>query len=144
MSSDDGWGTASRTQKGQFAKGRSGNPRGRPRTVERGYTRSQIRRDFLDLIETKIPTKVMGRPQTLPAIQVIIWRMIKSAADGDHKMMLEVMKLRSEYMSEHKDEHRDTVSRAEVFEKAILQDGGPMSSETVAMLNEARRKTRGS
>lgn len=88
MSAGDGWGKPPRTPKGQFAKGVSGNRRGRPRKAERAFTSSQVRHDFLTLMETVVPTKIMGKSEHLPASQVINWRMILKAIDGDAKMTL--------------------------------------------------------
>lgn len=143
MSADDSDGKPSRAGNGQFAKGISGNRRGRPRKAERAYSPSQIRHDIFDLMETEVPTKILGKSEHLSAIKVIYWRMIMKAVEGDHKMILAVVNLRRDLMQEHKIEHWDAVSALENFEKMLLSNGGNIDPDTRNLLNQLRKRTRG-
>lgn len=141
MSADDAWGRPTRTPKGQFAKGTSGNRRGRPRKMERAYAPSQIRQDILGLMEKEIDVKVMGKNVRLPVILAIYWRMLLMAADGNERMMLAVVNLRRDLLADHKAANMAVVDGMEEFEK-LLADGGSLDNHTFELFNDLRRRTR--
>jgi hypothetical protein len=143
MSKDD-WGEKpGRPNRGQFKKGVSGNPRGRPRKVERSYTFRQMRQDFLGLMEELIPAKIAGKVRPVPAIQAVQWRMLQAALEGDRQMILEVLRLRREHITELTKENDDQLKMLERAERnyADVGDAG-FSPEAVAVLNAVRKKTR--
>jgi Family of unknown function (DUF5681) len=142
--SEDGWGEKrGKPNRGLFKKGVSGNPRGRPRKVERSFTHRQMRQDFLGLMEELIPAKIGGKVRAVPAIKAVQWRMLQAALEGDRQMILEVLRLRREHITELTKENLDQLKSLERAEKnyADVGDAG-FSPDAVAFLNAVRKKTR--
>jgi Family of unknown function (DUF5681) len=77
MSGDVGYGKPPRATR--FHKGRSGNPRGRPRGS----------RNFASLVEAALAEPVMinenGRRRKATKLQVIVKQLVNKAAQGDHR-----------------------------------------------------------
>jgi predicted outer membrane protein len=69
----------------QFQKGRSGNPRGRPKkkVVEHFAGDRQLRDDFLSLALQDIKVTLNGKQVTMPAIHGIHQKQIAKALAGD-------------------------------------------------------------
>lgn len=142
--SEDGWDEkAEKPNRGQFKKGVSGNPRGRPRKADRSYTYRQIRQDFLGLLEEPIPAKIGGKLRPVPAIQGVYLKMIQAALEGDRQMMIKVVELRREFITELAEEHRDEMKMLQRAERdyAHVGDAG-FGADAVTVLNEVRRRTR--
>jgi hypothetical protein len=143
MSEEDAGKNPGKPNRGQFKRGVSGNPRGRPRRAERSYTYRQMRHDFLGLMEELIPAKIGGKTRAVPAIQAVHWRMLQAALEGDRQMILEVLRLRREHISELTKENQDQLKMLERAERnyAEVGDAG-FSPEAVEVLNAIRKKTR--
>jgi Family of unknown function (DUF5681) len=77
MAADVGYGKPPRETR--FRKGRSGNPRGRPRGS----------RNFASLVEEALAEPVMinenGRRRKASKLQVIVKQLVNKAAQGDHR-----------------------------------------------------------
>jgi hypothetical protein len=143
MSEDGGGEKPGKPNRGQFKKGVSGNPRGRPPKPERSYTYRQIRQDFLGLMEELIPVKIGGRSRPLPAIQGVYLKMLQTALEGDRQMMMKVVDLRREFIGELTEEYRDELKMLQQAERHYADVGNEgFSPEAVAFLNEVRKKTR--
>ena len=142
--SDESSEPPARTPNGQFSKGVSGNRRGRPRKVERAYTNSQVRHDVLGLMEKEIEIKIMGKPERMPIILAVYWRMLLSAVEGNERMMLAVAGLRNELMQEHRDANLDLIRMVEDVEMTSARNGQVLDDATLTIFNQLRRRTRGS
>jgi len=137
------WGSKS-ANSGQFPKGRSGNPRGRPRKAERAYTPSQERRDILGLMEETMDITLGGKKRKLPIILGIYYRAFQKALDGNEKMILAVISLRRDLLNEHRLANPDLVETLEIFEGKIASTvQGKPSPEYLDLLNAARKRSRG-
>jgi hypothetical protein len=135
--------SGSRDRNGRFPKGVSGNPRGRPRKVERTFTHRQIRQDVLSLMEQPIDIKIQGKTNSMPIILGIYWKMFQRALEGDARMMLAVAQLRHDLVHELTEQHRDEIAvldRAE-HDYATVGNRG-FDKNAVDFLNEFRRRTR--
>jgi hypothetical protein len=90
----------SRENSGRFAKGCSGNPRGRPRKAKRTFTNEQVRDDFLLALEEKLAVPINGKVRKIPAIQVITKQLVMTAAKGDRHCMFRVLDIRHKMIAE--------------------------------------------
>lgn len=67
---------------GQFKKGASGNPKGRPKGSK----------NFMTLLEQELAQKIVvnegGRRKTVTRLQAMVMRMVAGALQGDHKNLL--------------------------------------------------------
>jgi hypothetical protein len=72
---------------GQFKKGSSGNPKGRPKGS----------RNFLTLLEQELAQKVVvnenGRRKTITRLQAMVKRMVAGAMQGDQRQLLTVVEI---------------------------------------------------
>lgn len=133
----------SRDRSGRFQKGVSGNPRGRPRKVERTFTHRQIRHDVLSLMEQPIDIKIQGKTSSVPIILGIYWRMFQRALEGDQRMMLAVAQLRHDLVHEHTEQHSDEIAALDQAEHNYATVGNRgFGKDAVEFLNEIRRRTR--
>lgn len=62
---------------GRFKKGKSGNPRGRPRGA-RNFTSV-----VTEQLNEKVPVKVKGRARKMSKLDLIVMRLINDALNGD-------------------------------------------------------------
>ena len=142
---NDQWGQPQAVKRnGQFQKGESGNPRGRPLKKERTYTHRQVRHDILNLMEREAFTiTINGRKEVVPIIVGIYWRLMQKALEGDTRMLLEVIKLRREIIADHTAANIDTI-RAMDFHEAMAAEVSEqqMDKATLRILNNLRKKTR--
>lgn len=86
---------------GQFEKGASGNPRGRPRNLRVTISDEQLRQDFFDVAETPVPIVQNGKRKLIPARLAIEKQLVLKAASGDLKAITEYNKRRERYTLEH-------------------------------------------
>ncbi len=81
---------------GQFQKGRSGNPRGRPKGQK------NFRTDFLEELNLTIEITEGGTKKKITKQRAIIKRLVNDALSGDKKAMAELIALRHKYAEEDK------------------------------------------
>jgi hypothetical protein len=86
---------------GQFKKGASGNPKGRPKGSS----------NFLTLLDKELSQKVVvtenGRKKTLTRLQAMVKRMVAGALQGDQKQLLalvEILRRTGSFEPEHVDD----------------------------------------
>jgi hypothetical protein len=128
---------------GQFKKGVSGNPRGRPRKAERSLTRRQIRRDFLRIVETLMTVRTEKGSKKVTVIEAIILRAVGKALAGHGPSMRWVMKWYSDQVDEHSRAHRRKFDLLEEAETIMVFH--PEEGETEMMrayLTQMRELTR--
>jgi hypothetical protein len=70
---------------GQFKKGASGNPKGRPKGSK----------NFLTLLEKELAQKIVvnenGKKRSITRLQAMVKRMVAGALQGDHKALLSLV-----------------------------------------------------
>jgi hypothetical protein len=68
----------------QFKKGRSGNPRGRPRKLREGLTPAQLRKDVLRIMNLPVTIKMPdGQTKTLTVREAHLYRLAQRAISSD-------------------------------------------------------------
>ena len=90
-----------RNHLGQFEKGTSGNPRGRPRKVRHPVSNNQLRQDFFEAAETLVPVLEGNKRKLIPARAAIDKQLVLKAASGDMRAIFEYNKRRERYTLEH-------------------------------------------
>ena len=73
----------------RFQKGRSGNPRGRPRKKVETHLTAMVEDAFTE----PIPVQVGGKQVTMPAIKAIITKLRNDALNGDLRAIAAALKL---------------------------------------------------
>jgi len=72
---------------GQFKKGSSGNPKGRPKGS----------RNFLTLLETELAQKIVvsenGKKKSITRLQAMVKRMVAGAMQGDQRQLLTLVEI---------------------------------------------------
>jgi len=94
----------------QFKKGRSGNPRGRPKGSKNFKTL------VADLLAQKIPVTERGRRRSLPAVEVLLKQTLASALKGDAKSTQLILQL----MTKHGDDVAAEVTTPNVVEDSAV------------------------
>ena len=93
-----------RTAKGQFAKGQSGNPLGRPRTKhQRAISSRQVRRDVLSVTEEPIPVRTASGTEMVPSHVVTLKKIRAKAMEGHAPSQRFLYKLHQDAVREHED-----------------------------------------
>lgn len=90
-----------RNRKGQFEKGTTGNPMGRPRKRPHSICDGQLRQDFFDAAETMVPIIEGHKRKEVPARVAIEMQLVLKAAAGDMRAICEYNKRRERYTIEH-------------------------------------------
>jgi Family of unknown function (DUF5681) len=91
----------SRNHLGQFEKGVSGNPKGRPRKVRPRVCDFQLREDLFEAVETLVPIIEGGKRKLIPARVAIDKQLVLKAASGDMKAICKYNKRRDRFVLEH-------------------------------------------
>ncbi|MCK1331283.1 MULTISPECIES: DUF5681 domain-containing protein [Bradyrhizobium] len=91
----------SRNPKGQFEKGTTGNPKGRPRKRPHPISDGQIRSDFFEAAEMLVPVVAGNKREMIPARLAIDKQLVIRAASGDMRAICEYNKRRERYTFEH-------------------------------------------
>jgi hypothetical protein len=93
-----------RNERGQFEKGVSGNPRGRPRKVQHQISNDHLRQGFFDAMETLVPIVEGGKRKFIPARVAIDKQLALKAAAGDMRAICECNKRRDRFTFEYGNE----------------------------------------
>lgn len=92
---------SSRNQRGQFEKGTSGNPKGRPRKEPRRISDEKLREGFFNAAETPVAVVEGGKRKWIPAHEAIDLQLVRKAASGEMKAICEYNKRRDRFVLEH-------------------------------------------
>ncbi len=84
----------------RFKKGKSGNPRGRPKAKKPGET------SFEDLLNETVTIKKDGKNRTLTKKELILLQVVTKAAQGDYRSTVLVLNHQNRLASSHSDEDR--------------------------------------
>ena len=90
-----------RNPKGQFPKGTSGNPKGRPRKQPHPICDDQVRRDFFEADEILVPIVVGNKREMIPARAAIDRQLIFKAVSGDPRAMAQYYKRKDRFVFEY-------------------------------------------
>jgi Family of unknown function (DUF5681) len=93
-----------RNERGQFEKGVSGNPRGRPRKVQHQISNDHLRQGFFDAMETLVSIAEGGKRKFIPARIAIDKQLVLKAAGGDMRAISECNKRRDRFTFEYGNE----------------------------------------
>jgi hypothetical protein len=88
---DDDIGYRKPPKRTRFAKGTSGNPRGRPRGAR------NLKTDLIEELENRIRVTEGGKRRTLTKQQALLKRIIAEALSGDHKAAALLLSLKTQY-----------------------------------------------
>src|SRR3954451_17739701 len=134
-SNDDDVGYRNPPRSTQFAKGRSGNPRGRPPGAKN--TATLLREAF----EEKIMIPVNGRPRSFTKQEMALRQLANGAAKGDPKALALVMKY-SQTMSEAEPEKTGDPDTAPKRRYLVILGDNQREPELTERLLKARQETR--
>lgn len=99
----------------QFQKGRSGNPRGRPKGSR------NIETLYREVLEMKVKTSVGGQVQTISALKAVIIKQMQKALAGDARSIEAIIDAQLQYAerqdARHEEQELDDRSMA-VLERA--------------------------
>jgi hypothetical protein len=98
-----------RNELGQFEKGVSGNPNGRPRKEPHPISDIQHRRDFFDIMEMLVPVNERGKRKMVPVRVAIGKQLALKAAAGDMSAIREVTKWQYRYAGEYSEQQMSMV-----------------------------------
>jgi hypothetical protein len=100
---------AMRNERGQFEKGVSGNPNGRPRKEPHPISDIQHRRDFFDIMEMPVSINDGGKRKEVPIRVAINKQLALKAAAGDMMAIREVKKWQHQYAGEYSEQQMNMV-----------------------------------
>ena len=96
----------SRDAKGQFGKGATGNPAGRPRKPKRLAVPSQMRKDFLTVADLEVTINTPNGPENMPIGVAIILSIATNALKGKATATREWMKYQCMFLQERLEAYR--------------------------------------
>ena len=103
---------SSRNNLGQFEKGTSGNPKGRPRKKPRMIWDEGVRNGFFDAADSLVGVVEGGKHKRIPAHEAIDLQLAHKAASGDLSAIKEFNKRREQFTVEHV---KDQLSRLDTI-----------------------------
>lgn len=98
MSKDYKVGYGKPPEKTQFAKGKSGNPKGRPKGSK--SIGAIVRKQLAGKVSLKSSAMTQGKPKRVSAVEALVMRLVKDAIEGKPKAQSELLKLAQVYLPE--------------------------------------------
>jgi hypothetical protein len=89
---------------GQFVKGQSGNPKGRPRGTQNVVTLA------FKIFRERIRVNISGRQKTMTKLEAIVLQLVNRALSGDSRALKDVLYLQS--LCERSEHVNDTLETA--------------------------------
>jgi hypothetical protein len=113
----------------QFKKGKSGNPRGRPRKTERSYTPRQMRRDILSVGNSSTSIKTSKGIKKVTVIEAVRLRTVSKALSGHGPSSRYILKEYDAALREHNEVHDKDFKELEEFEMHLTSHPEAAKSE---------------
>ncbi|MCK1362199.1 DUF5681 domain-containing protein [Bradyrhizobium sp. 199] len=98
-----------RNRKGQYEKGTTGNPKGRPRKQPHPVSDDQVRRDFFEAAEMLVPIVVGNKREMIPARVAIDKQLVIKAVSGDARARDLYYKRKDRFTLEHVKQQLDNL-----------------------------------
>lgn len=124
-----------RNTRGQFEKGTTGNPRGRPRKQRHPISDDQVRRDFFEAEETLVPMVVGNKREMVPARVAIDKQLIFKAATGDPRAMAQYYKRKDRFVVEYANQQLENLRVIVESEDRLRQFPEDVTDEFKRALN---------
>ena len=128
----------------QFKSGQSGNPKGRPRTrrIERAFTRQQLRRDIIGLMESTVTVRTAKGAKREPAVLALLQSALNQAIRGDGVSLRFLVKQYGAAIANHEEELRGSFFY-ELLDEQERKHSTKFSSEEIDKeLNYLRERTK--
>ncbi len=127
----------------QFAKGKSGNPRGRPPKIEasRGERQQQI--EFLEVAEEPITVMVNGKRKRISGLQAVALKLRQKAIGGEFRSIALFLALSNQSGGAFSAANPEITSMIDTFHKGRVLQPDPLDAEAIKFLNKMHKKTRG-
>ncbi len=107
-------------KEGQFVKGQSGNPKGRPTGSKNTATMfNEIARESITVTEN-------GRTRTMTRLQAVLHRTMNLALSGDHRAMRDIVRLSGLYEEAESSDNASSIPHereAAVFQSVLRRMG---------------------
>ena len=112
-SNDVGYGKPPKA--GRFQKGKSGNPKGRPRGTKNLAT------EIFHAVRQTVPVKQEGRSVRMTKLQVTIQQLVNKAAQGDTRAVVEVLDRVADLEAKAEARTNDTATFTDADRAVILE-----------------------
>lgn len=128
----------------QFKAGQSGNPKGRPRTrkIERAFTRQQLRRDIIGLMESTVTVRTAKGAKREPAVLALLQSALNQAIRGDGVSLRFLVKQYGAAIGSHEEELRGSFAHMILTEQERRHSTKFVSEDIDRELNYLRERTR--
>ena len=124
-----------RNHNGRFAKGCSGNPRGRPRKPKRPFTPEQFRIDLLEAMEKDLVVTVGGKRKKQPIIKWINEQLLVKAAKGNERCMFKAIEWRKQLLTEVLSERDALVDLQRKLLETYERDPDELTDKEIELLH---------
>lgn len=128
----------------RWKPGQSGNPKGRPKKVERSITERQRLRDFFNATERQVTITIEGKRKKVTLVEAIMEQGILQAAKGRYRFFAKFIDMYAEAVRLSATLNPKATSLLESVEQHLAEVGDERQSppQFIDQLNKLKRKTR--
>ena len=123
----------------QFTPGKSGNPAGRKPKRERALIPRQLRRDIIAVGEMKLPVRTPHGEVEMPAVQAVMYSLLKKALSGQISSVRLFLTLSREAIQQHFEAHPEFNQLERLERDNVIQEA--QTPEMRRMINSLRKAT---